>query len=150
MEVVNFEHPFFEGLSPCYSDVLQKLATPVRFEAGTYLFKEGRVADRFYLIRRGLVALESHLPGRGEVTIETLGANEPMGWSWFFPPYCWRFSARTLEATEAITFDGRALREQAAQNPAFGYDLAMRVSKVLLQRLNAVRAVLVDFHGVTE
>ena len=67
-----------------------------------------------------------------------------------FPPYSWRFSARTLEPTHAIVFDGADLREKAAANPAFGYDLAMRIGKVLLQRLNAVRAVLVDFHGVTE
>jgi CRP-like cAMP-binding protein len=150
MDLMILEHPFFRGLNPCYSEILAELATPVKFEAQTYIFKEGTSADQFFLIRQGLVALETHLPGRGEVTVQTVCRGEALGWSWFFPPNCWRFSARTLEATEAIAFDGRTLRERAKSNPVFGYDLAMRAGNVLLQRLNAVRAILVDFHGVTE
>jgi len=85
----------------------------MQFEAGESIFEEGSPANRFYLILEGAVALESEVKDRGRITIQTLGPGNDLGWSWFFPPYCWRFSARTLEATEAITFDGRALREQA-------------------------------------
>ena len=54
--------------------------------AAQYLFREGDPADVFYVVRHGSVALETFVPARGAVTIETLEAGEVLGWSWLFPP----------------------------------------------------------------
>jgi CRP-like cAMP-binding protein len=40
-------------------------ASNVRFNAGEFIFREGREADVFYLIREGKVALEVVAPGHG-------------------------------------------------------------------------------------
>jgi hypothetical protein len=41
----------------------------------------------------------------------------------------------------------QTLRDKAEQNHDFGYDLIKRVSKLLLQRLQETRLLLVDFCG---
>ena len=71
-----------------------RLERPLR--GGQLLFREGDPADTFYLVRHGSVALETFVPARGPVMIETLEAGEVVGWSWLFPPYRWHFDARAL------------------------------------------------------
>ncbi len=77
--------PFFEGLD---SGALALIAgcgrqRPLRRRAST-LFREGDPADTFYVVRHGSVALETFVPARGPVVIETIDAGEVVGWSWLF------------------------------------------------------------------
>jgi hypothetical protein len=81
--------------------------------------------------------------GKGVVTIQTIVAGEALGWSWLFPPYLWHFDARSHAATEAVAFDARVLRQHAEIDHSFGYELAMRLGQVMLQRL---QATLVQFY----
>ena len=45
----------------------------VVFRDGSFLFREGDPAETFYLIREGTIALEIAAPGRGSVTVQTVG-----------------------------------------------------------------------------
>ena len=54
------------------------------------IFKEGDVANRFYLIRSGKVVLESADKDEAPMLVQTIGADEVLGWSWLFPPYRWQ------------------------------------------------------------
>lgn len=143
-------HPFFKGLKPAFIAMLKDVSTFARYDASEAIIHEGADANRFYLIHEGTVALQAYLPGRGSVTVQILGAGEAMGCSWLFPPCRWHFSALTLEPTEVTAFDARALRARVKENPEFGYELAWRTGEVAWQRLQATRALLVDFHGITE
>ena len=67
-------------------------ASNVRFEAGTYIFKEGEPANTFYLIRDGKVAVEIFAPQRKPIVVATLGEGEILGWSWLLPPYSGSFT----------------------------------------------------------
>jgi len=58
LERIIAEHPFFAGLDARYTDLLTGCASNVRFAPGSYIFREGEEANRFYLIRAGKVALE--------------------------------------------------------------------------------------------
>ncbi len=69
-------HPFFAGLEPPYLDLLAGCAANVRFEQGTYVFREHEPAAQFYLLRSGRVALETLAPQRGPLTIETIEEGE--------------------------------------------------------------------------
>ena len=53
LERIITEHPFFAGLEAHYIDLLTGCGSNVRFDAGTYIFKEGEEANEFYLIRGG-------------------------------------------------------------------------------------------------
>ena len=133
------EHPFFKGINPQYLHLLTDCATHVQFGAEQDIFREREEADHFYLIQTGHVDLNTFIPRSGLTRIQTLGPGEPLGWSWLFPPYEWHLNAHAAEPVEAISFDAARLRESAEENHDFGYDLAMRVGRLMLVRLQATR-----------
>jgi hypothetical protein len=70
-----------------------------------------------------------------------------LGWSWLFPPYRWRFQARTRKTTRALAFDGKSLRAKCEEDHDLGYELLKRFSRVLTERLEATRVQLLDVYG---
>ena len=144
LEPILAQHPFFTGLEPEYLQSLTGCAANVRYPAGAYIFHEGEAASSFYLIRQGKVALETFAPPRGPITIETIEAGGVLGWSWLFPPYLWHFSARVVEPTRAIAFEGKCLRTKGEKDHALGYELMKRFGQILVQRLQATRLQLLD------
>lgn len=142
------EHPFFSGLLPEYTHLVVGCASNVRFDAGSYIFKEGEEANQFFIIRQGRVALEIFAPQRKPIIIETLGNGEVLGWSWLVPPYQWRFHARAVETTRAFAFDGKCLRNKCEENHDLGYELLKRLANVIGERLEAARLQLVDVYAL--
>jgi CRP-like cAMP-binding protein len=122
-------------------------ASNVHFDPGTTIFREGEHADAFYLLRQGSVALETYVPARGAVMIETIEAGDVLGWSWLFPPHRWHFDARALTAVRATAFDGECLRGKCAADPALGYELISRFAQTLIERLQWTRLRLLDVYG---
>jgi CRP-like cAMP-binding protein len=119
----------------------------VQFGPGQYIAREGQEANEFYAVRAGMVTLEMFVPGRGPVTLHTLGQGEVLGWSWIFPPYRWLFDARALDLTRAVMFDALCLRNKCEQDPAMGYDFMKRFAQVAVARLDAARLQLLDVYG---
>ena len=139
--------PIFQGMSHEALELLSGCATNRRFTDDEILFREGDDADTFYVIRHGRVALETFVPARGSVTIETIDPGEVVGWSWLFAPYRWHFDARALGLVRATQFDASCLRAKCEQDPAFGYDLITRFTQVLIERLQWTRLRLLDVYG---
>ena len=150
LEPIIAEHPFFRGLKPEHLQVVVGCASNVRFNAETFIFREGEEAKQFYLIRQGRVGLEIYVPERGPVTIQTISAGDVLGWSWLFPPYRWHFDARALELTRAIAFDGECLRTKCEEDHDLGYELMKRFAHIIMQRLQATRIQLLDVYGMSE
>ena len=100
------------------------------------IFRESELADRFYLIETGKVILES-----------SDGLGDPLlGWSWMFPPHIWNFTARAVEPTTAIFFDGAILREYCEKDHSLGYELLKRMSLVMNRRMQAARNKMLAIH----
>ena len=106
-------HPFLAGMNRTQLALLTDCAMATHFKPGQIIFREGETANRFYLIETGKVVLESGDDFGKPVVVETIGAGDLLGWSWMFPPYVWRFTARAVEPTEAIFFYGTILRDTA-------------------------------------
>jgi len=140
-------HPFLAGLDEESLERIATISTVVALDAKTWLFREGDPADRCWLIRSGRVNLDVHLPGRGEVIVESLGAGAVLGWSWLFPPYRWHFDAVVVEPTSAIEVDGIQLRALCQTDPKLGYRLGQMFTAVLIERLQATRLRLLDLYG---
>ena len=147
LEPILAEHPFFKGLKPEYLQLVTGCASNVRFDTGTYIFREGEEASQFYLIRQGRVALEIFAAQHGPITIETIEAGEVVGWSWLFPPYRWHFSGRVFEPTRAIALDGKCLRAKSEEDHDLGYELMKRVAQIMMERLQATRIRLLDIYS---
>jgi len=141
------ESPIFTGMDKAYLELIAGCGQNTGFEAGQYLFREGGQADTFYLVRHGRVLLETFVPGRGALTIETVDAGDVVGWSWLVPPYRWHFDARALDIVRAVAFDGACLRGKCENDHSFGFELLSRFSPVMLERLQATRLQLLDVYG---
>jgi len=80
------EHPSFKELEPHHRLFIADCASPISFEAGTYLAREGEASTKFYLILRGQVDIGILTTGRGFTKLQHIGHNELVGWSWLMPP----------------------------------------------------------------
>ena len=100
------------------------------FEPGERDHARGRAGGR--VLRRsatGAVAIETDVPGRGAVTIETLARRRPARLvvaGAALPRRVRR--ARARRPTHVIAFDGACLRGKCDADPALGYDLLKLLS----------------------
>jgi CRP-like cAMP-binding protein len=147
LETLVSSHPFLQGLTVRQLSILSAHAMHSHFAAGQLIFREGDLANRFYLILAGQVALEAYTKPHGKILIQTIGPGDVLGWSWLFPPFTWHFDARALEPTEAIFFYGTRLREQCEEDRDLGYELIRRAAQVMIDRLQATRKKLLLAHA---
>jgi len=141
-------HPFFQQLGEDHLNALIGCAMQTQFPKDDFIFHQGDVANRFYLIEDGCVALEANQPGHGTIRIQTLGSGDALGWSWLFPPNIWRFNARAIEPTRAIFFYGTWLRAQFEQHPGLADELMRRMAQLVVERLQATQLQLVEISEV--
>ena len=132
-------HALFKGLAARYLALLTEAAMLKEFSAGEVIFREGDPANRFYLILEGEVALEDPSREGSPILLQTIGADDVLGWSWLFPPYYWHFDACATKPTKAIFFYGTWLRDSCERDHDFGYEMMKRMGAVIIQRLQAAR-----------
>ena len=148
LERILTEHPFLSGLETRHVKLITGCASNVVFQPGEFLFREGQDADQFFIIRQGKVMIETFVPEKGPIAIQSRGEGEVTGWSWLVPPYKWHFDARAFELTRAIALDGKCLRTKCEEDHDFGYELMKRFTVIISQRLDATRFQLMDIYGV--
>jgi CRP/FNR family cyclic AMP-dependent transcriptional regulator len=141
------EHPFFHELSEDYVRLMGDCGENTIYRAGALIAAEGAAANHFFVLRAGRVALELHAAASGSVCIQTLDAGDVLGWSWLFPPYRWSFDARAVQDVRAICIDGECLRGKCDEDPAMGYALMQRFSRLMIQRVESARLQLLDFYA---
>ena len=146
--VTTFQHLFLNGMDARHVQAFLHGSKEKQFQAGEIIFREGEPANRFYLIESGQVALESTSAGCGMIRMQTLGADDVLGWSWLFPPFVWHFQARAIELTRALCCDGARLLVKAEEHLAFGYDLMKRISQIVIHRLQTTRNRLVQSESI--
>ncbi|HEY3443090.1 MAG TPA: cyclic nucleotide-binding domain-containing protein [Paludibaculum sp.] len=147
LEAVLKTHPFLGGLAEHHLHSLVSCAKNVRFEDGDYLSREGEQADVFYLIREGEVAVEIRLPEKGGIRVDTLGADDILGWSWIIAPYVWHYDTRAVGVVRALVLDAKCLRNKSEADHDLGYELLKRFAPLIEQRLSSTRMQLLDVYG---
>ena len=150
IDLILKEHLFFQSLPAEDVKLISACGKNVSFKAGTLIAEEGNPSDEFYLIRSGKVSIETPVPQRGSVSLQTLGDGDLLGWSWLFPPYRWTFDARAIDTVNAITLNGRCLREKCEKDNGLGYRLMKKFSEIMTERLRATRLQLLDVYGGPE
>ena len=141
-------HSLLAGLDEKYLKILEDSASEVSMLRDQIVFQHGEQANQFYIIEGGRISLDIAIPGRGIIPVQTIHTGEVLGWSWIFSPYRWQFNARALEETIAISFDAERLRHTIDADHEFGFQMMMRFSAVMMERLQATRLRLVDVYGV--
>ena len=137
-------HPFLAGMSSPHLDLLADCAAHNSFDAHQVLFRAGDPARGFFLLETGSVAVEGPGPDNSSITIDIVSGGEPLGWSWIFEPFVCQYGARATEATAAIFFDAGCLTTHRAADLTLGHELFKRMSQVMVRRLTAARAKLLE------
>lgn len=140
-------HPAVADLPSGWLRRLAPLGRPTYHCAGKRLFREDEPADRFWLIHSGFVAVDLHVPGRGDVVVEKLGAGTVVGWSWLLPPFRWRFGAVVAVDIRTVEFDAVAVRAAIGEDPDLGRELEHRFLGVVADRLQAARHRLIELYA---
>lgn len=141
------DHPFFRDLAAADLEFIGGCGENAIYSAGDYLARENEPADHFFVIRTGRVAVETFLPDRGPLCLQTLHDGDVFGWSWLFPPYLWTFDARALDEVHAMRLNGKCLREKCEEEPRLGFQLMKRFARMATERLQAARIQLLDVYG---
>src|SRR5260221_5205109 len=140
--------PFLRGLPDHHLDKLAALCQHVAVPSGRRLFDEDVRVDRFWLIDAGQVVIDTTVPGLGRLIIETLGRGDVTCVSWLLPaPYQSRFGGVTAPPMQAFEFDGCAVRAACDSDPALRYELSRRVAGIVVRRLDATHARLIDAYA---
>ena len=137
-------HPFFAGISRHHIDVLAISAAVKQFQEDEVIFRAGQPANGFYLIESGSVAIEGSVFKHGAISTDSVSAGEPLGWSWLFPPYLWHYDARAVKPTTTLFLDGEVLHQSCKDDLTLGHELFKRMSQVMVRRLQASRAKLIE------
>jgi len=132
------------GLEPKHVEKLASIAKEVTFGERKTIFQEGDTSDVVYLIQEGQVGIETHVPGRGRMTILTVGPGQLLAWSSLFSSQHKTASGRTLCPTRAIAINGTDLRAACEADHDLGYVVMWRVAGVIAERLKATRLQLLD------
>src|SRR5688572_25225497 len=102
IEKIISDHLFFKDLNREQKNCLVKCAAFEVIDTDKYIFTAKDEAKFFYLILEGSVSLQLFSHERGTVNLEVIQEGEFLGWSWLFPPYKWRFDAKTNEKTKVL------------------------------------------------
>ena len=117
--------------------VVEKMCTPEVFEAGTIICKQDREEEKIYVIEDGLVSILLELGPTDKRQIQAASNFECIGWSATIPPFHCTATAKTLERTKVLVFNGKELRNLIYTNPKLCAEIAGGVAYVISQRLRA-------------
>ena len=142
------QNPWFRGLEPDHFEKLVAIAGLGKWAEGQTIFSEGAPDAKLYLILEGRVAIEKYVPGRGRVTLLTLGPSEIFGWSAVVPVIGTKTAtARAATPTQAVTFDSQALERVCDEDHDLGYLVYRRLTNIIAGRLTATRLQLLDMYA---
>jgi CRP-like cAMP-binding protein len=126
--------------------IVAKMCTQEVFEAGTIICKQDQEEKYIFVIEEGLVSILLELGPTDRRQIQTASNFECFGWSATIPPFHCTATAKALERTKVLAFNGRELRNLIYTNPKLCAEIAGGVAYVISQRLRTSFAQLM---GVT-
>ena len=127
----------FRGLNDEQLRVLEKMATPCVFEPGTIINKQGTKLDNVYLIEEGLVAILLELGSLSERQLQAASNFEILGWSAMIEPHISTATAKAIEKTKVLAFNGKKLCDLCLTKPELGCIICRAVAHVLATRLHS-------------
>jgi CRP-like cAMP-binding protein len=145
MLVLNLDKlAFCKGLSNEYLRRLVSLGEIKTYEPDDRIFFEGQSSDFIYLLTAGQVALETSMPGREPMRVQTVDAGELLGWSPVLGLGVMSATARALTPCCALALDAHRILALAEEDPKFVLEFMRRTALTLARRLNATRLQLVE------
>ena len=148
------EFAFFEGFNEAELEKVASVATEETHEAGTQMYKSGDPARGLYMVREGkiLLVMEVNLGPQSppmQVTVDVVTKGDSSGWSAVVEPYIFTLGALCIDRTKLIAIEATGLRRLMEEDCTLGYRVMKATAKIISQRLNHTRIVLVGERGLS-
>jgi CRP-like cAMP-binding protein len=137
---------FARDLTAEARDHLAGLARLADIAEGTVIIREGEACRSIGVVIGGRVALRLRLPGGDDRTILTVEPGDVFGWSAVLPPAIATASAVAIVPTQAVLFDGDALRTAFASDCVLAAAIYESLLAGVVRRLGATRTQLLDLY----
>jgi len=123
--------------------MLEKLIPIVErthFDEQEYIFRQGQLAEKFYMLNRGKVLLEQSISEKMTVSIESIRPGYSVGWSSLLSggvePYS-RYTSDAIctEPSELFALKSDELNALMDEDREMGYLIGQRLIRVIARRL---------------
>ena len=104
------------------------------FEDQEIIFRQGDIADRFYLVKMGKVLLEQRLAEKITVSVGSIKPGFAFGWSTMIEEGYYTTDAVCAEPCEIYSMKGDKIRALCDKDPYMGYLLTRRLLVILKKR----------------
>lgn len=141
---------FLHGIPPACLSAIEDLAREDVFPPGAGIFAEGSTHADFHILLEGHVRLEMAAPGRGRISLLTLGPGDMLAWSAILSDGTMTTAAIALDTVRLVSLPGERLRRLCEEQPVLGYHLMKQLAAALSRRLLATRLQLMDLFAEHE
>jgi CRP-like cAMP-binding protein len=133
----------FKGLSPQQIDDLGGIAIETSVAEKTWLFHEGKEADKLYFLIEGAVELVTTIDNDIELPIIKLNsAGDCLGTGMLVEPFEYSLSARSIEAASLLTISRQDLLKIEEKDGGFKQSVMENLATHYLSRLKETRQEL--------
>jgi CRP-like cAMP-binding protein len=123
----------FWAMSKDFVKEIMGISVTESHKQGELLFREGDLANTFYILLKGRVKLS--LGETGQVVYIVSNAGEAFGWSSLIGREIFSASAECLAATKLLKFDKKKLQKILEKDPGNSLILFKRLAEILGNRL---------------
>jgi CRP/FNR family transcriptional regulator, cyclic AMP receptor protein len=128
------------NLTDSMLEKLIPLVERVHLNEQDYLFRQGDLAENFFMLNRGKVLLEQRISDKMTVSIESIRPGYSIGWSGMMTgglePYR-RYTSDAIctEPSELFAISGEEMNNLLDEDHDMGYMLCRRLIRVISRRL---------------
>ena len=115
-------------------DSLISITDVLTFEDQENIFRQGDVADRFYMVKRGKVLLEQRIAEKITVSVGSIKPGFAFGWSTMIEEGYYTTDAVCAEPCEIFSMKGDKIRALCDKDPFMGFLLCQRLLVILKKR----------------
>lgn len=116
------------------------------FEPGTIICKQNTILNRLWIIEEGLVGIILEPGPLSQRQLQAVSNFETFGWEAVIPPHMNTTTAKAIERTKVLAFNGQDLADLCSTNCRLGCILYRGIARVIAYRL---KSAFMQLLGVT-
>ena len=123
----------FRAMNKSFVKKIMNVSTTESYEQGDLLFKQGDLANQFYILLKGRIKLTLGEIGRSVYIVSHAG--EAFGWSSLIDRETYTASAECMTLVKLLRFDQEKVLKTLEEDPANGLVFFKRLADILGNRL---------------
>ncbi|MBN1652401.1 MAG: cyclic nucleotide-binding domain-containing protein [Deltaproteobacteria bacterium] len=116
-------------------DQVAAITTQRELRTGTYVFREGDLGDKLYIVLQGKVRISRTVPGMGEEALAILGPGEAFGEMSLIDDFPRSADALVHESCQLAEISRESLEELLFLNKDLAFEILWNFVKILSSRL---------------